>query len=67
MEEKDAEMINALFEGRIKSNVGEAERPLSTASSVTSTISVWLGKLKTRPEIVFISPLYIYRHRLLII
>ena len=43
----------------IRPSGGSDVRPISRTPSIGSTISIWFGKLRTRPEIVFISQMLV--------
>jgi hypothetical protein len=52
---KSLSMDDAVIEEIFRPNDGSEVRDSSTPASIGSTISSWLGRLRPRPEIVFMS------------
>ena len=52
-------MSDTMLEEPLRPTGGNETRPISSTSSIASNISIWFDKLKTRPEIVFISQMLV--------
>jgi hypothetical protein len=56
---KSVSMDETVLEETLRPFGGSEVRPKSTTSSIGSTISSWVGRLRTRPEIVFMSQMLV--------